>query len=484
MMQLWKSVMVAALVVSPACKEKGKSAKQAPAPSDAAASNKTPPTKTVATPDPAAAHQADASGITWFENDYPSALASAKSSGKPILIDMWADWCHTCLAMKKGTLADAGLAGISEQFVWLAIDTEDPSSAAVMAKFPPKVWPTFFVVSPGLETVQASLRGSAPVRVFREFLERGALAHRQTMAGTLEQGSALDLMRQGDTAWMEDKFDAAAEHYANARAKGGESWPLLASALKNEIAARSKHDKASCARLAASELVRMGAEHSSAGVDFLYYGSDCAGALPMEEATTLRKGIAAAVRGILANDKAALSTDDRSDAMGMLRRVLETLKDADAAKALAVEQKALLQAAVAKAKTPLEEMTYVWHQVEVHAYLGEGEAILPWVLELEKKLPNEYDPPYRLAWLYLAMDRHAEAHEAIARALPKTSGARLGSMMGVQAAIYKAEGNTVKEREVRAAVVRHYEGLEKGRSTEAKLAAAKAALAKMDERAP
>ncbi len=392
---------------------------------------------------------------------------------------MWADWCHTCLAMKKGPLADAGLSEVSNRFVWLAVDTEEPSSAAVMDSFPPKVWPTFFVVSPD-ETVQASLQGSASVKGFREFLQRGAQAHLQGLEGTLAEGTPLDHMRRGDQAWMGDAYQEAAGHFASARQAADKDWPLWASALKNEIAALHKlPNKAPCAELAAAHATRMAAEHNSSGVDFLYYGSDCASALADDEAKALLTNISEAVKGILEDDAAALSTDDRSDAMGMRRGVLLKLDQGEEAKELAKAQKALLASAVAAAQSPLEEMTYVWHQVEVHAFLEEGEAILPWVMELEAKLPLEYDPPYRLAWLYLSMGRYPEAHKAIARALPKTSGARHGSFLSLQAAIYNAEGNSAKEREVRTAVVTHFEGLEKGRANAKKLAKAQEALAAM-----
>ena len=212
-------------------------------------------------------------------------------------------------------------------------------------------------------------------------------------------------------------------------------------------------------------------------MDFLYYAASCAEALEEPETTQLRTRSLEAVRAILADDDAALSNDDRSDALATARAIALELKNESLAKTLATEQQALLKKAAAQAGTALEEMTYIWHQVEVHAFLGQGEAILPWVEALEAKLPNEYDPPYRRAWLLLKLDRHAEAHTAVARALPLAHGARKGRILSLDADIFKAEGNKEKEHERRAAVVAHYEGLPTGMASAKKLANAKKALA-------
>jgi thiol:disulfide interchange protein len=36
------------------------------------------------------------SGIVFLEDDYPSALAKAKAEKKPLFLDSWATWCHSC----------------------------------------------------------------------------------------------------------------------------------------------------------------------------------------------------------------------------------------------------------------------------------------------------------------------------------------------------------------------------------------------------
>src|SRR5688500_15328466 len=91
-------------------------------------------------PKPVAAVATDKSAhatgaLTWIHDDYPAALAMAKAENKPIFLDAWALWCHTCLAMQNYVFPDPGMAPIAERVIWLAIDTEKASNADVVAKF-------------------------------------------------------------------------------------------------------------------------------------------------------------------------------------------------------------------------------------------------------------------------------------------------------------------------------------------------------------
>ena len=41
------------------------------------------------------------SGIRFLSDDFPGALARARASGKPLFVDAWAPWCHSCVSMKS-----------------------------------------------------------------------------------------------------------------------------------------------------------------------------------------------------------------------------------------------------------------------------------------------------------------------------------------------------------------------------------------------
>src|SRR5438094_7197587 len=61
--------------------------------------------------------------LAWIADDYPSALACARARHIPLVIDLWAPWCHTCLSMQSTVFQDASFAKDRERFVFLALDT-------------------------------------------------------------------------------------------------------------------------------------------------------------------------------------------------------------------------------------------------------------------------------------------------------------------------------------------------------------------------
>jgi tetratricopeptide (TPR) repeat protein len=132
---------------------------------------------------------------------------------------------------------------------------------------------------------------------------------------------------------------------------------------------------------------------------------------------------------------------------------------------------------VAAAKTPLGRMTHVWPRAEVYVYLGEAEKLIPDLKQLEADLPKEYDPPFRLAWVYLQAGRLDEAQAAAERAIGKVYGPRKGRALALVADIHKARGNVDAERAARKVVVDFYRSLPPGHRSEKALADARKALA-------
>jgi len=48
--------------------------------------------------------------LAWIEDDYPAALACAKARKLPLVLDLWAPWCHTCLSMMSTVFTDRSFA--------------------------------------------------------------------------------------------------------------------------------------------------------------------------------------------------------------------------------------------------------------------------------------------------------------------------------------------------------------------------------------
>jgi tetratricopeptide (TPR) repeat protein len=179
---------------------------------------------------------------------------------------------------------------------------------------------------------------------------------------------------------------------------------------------------------------------------------------------------------VLEAPNSALSLDDQSDAWLRLRELAEKLGDQKTARAMATRQRELLDRAVAQAKTPLGRMTYVWPRSEVYVYLGEGEKLIPELEKLAVELPNEYDPPYRLAWVSMKVGALDQALGAATRAAEMAYGPRKGRALAMVAEVHKARGDHKAERAARKAVVDFYESLPAGHRKDDSLEEARAAL--------
>lgn len=466
-----------ALVVAASCKAEenapaaGEAAPAAAATREAAASE--------AAVGEAAASEAAAEGdaIVWIHDEWAAAQAASRARGLPIVADMWAPWCHTCLSMQSTVLRDPALRPYVGRFVWLAADTDRAENAELLAGIKMSMWPTFFVLDADAR-VQASFAGASSVAQFRAFLEDGEAAFLDSRGQALAEDDPRRKVREGARALQAGAYDEADAAFAAALAAAPPQWPRRADVLVDQIRARSRAERwEACVALAEAELDEVAGARVASSVDFMLYAERCASELEAGRVEALRRRMVAAFEAIVADPEAALSVDDRSDLLANLRAVLLALGEEARAREVARRQLDLLSAAWRDALSPRVAMTYAWPRAEVAVFLGEGESVVADLEALAGALPDEYDPPYRLAWTLLKLGRADEALPWAERAAAATYGPRKARAQGMVAEIQAARGDKAAEREARAAVVATWRSLPLGQQDPKALASAEAALA-------
>src|SRR5438270_878165 len=155
--------------------------------------------------------------LTFIEDDHPKALAAARAAQKPLFIDFWATWCHSCLSLQRFVLSDAGMKPIADGLVWSSVETERESNKAVVEKYPVDAWPTFLIVDPDNEAVLGRFLGSGTVQDMRAFVQDGIRAYR-------EKGRPADpawaAQRDGDAARTRGNLEATADACGRALGSG------------------------------------------------------------------------------------------------------------------------------------------------------------------------------------------------------------------------------------------------------------------------
>ena len=399
---------------------------------------------------------ANASKLPWVEDDYASAQAQARSKNLPIVVDLWAPWCHTCLSMQKFVLTTPSIVGQSGNFVWAAVDTDQPGNAEAVSKLPQTFWPTFYMLSPEGEVLARHV-GAASESEFLAFLAQGKSA-----ASAPSRAPANDLRRKADGAAAAGDYAQALPLYrALAKRMEENDGERFASRVSLLEAGYESGEYGACVSDAWTYLDDMKSAASASATDFTYLAQSCSKHADSPKHSELLLRLSAPEGPILSMLHRAngLSVDDRSDALRVLRELEEERGQPEQARMYALEQHRLLEAAVAKLTDPADRMTYHWPRLEVHRWLGKGEELIEELRASTLALPKEYDPPYRLAWLLYELKKYDDALVPAQQAVALSYGPRKGRTQDLLANVFHALERYDDEKRVREESVRYLKSI-------------------------
>ncbi|XXF78720.1 thioredoxin family protein [Myxococcaceae bacterium GXIMD 01537] len=382
------------------------------------------------------AQSAHKSALPFIEDDYAGALAQAKAKGLPLFVDTWAPWCHSCRSMKAYVFTDPALSRHAGRFVWLEVNTDLPQNAGFQEMYPVEFWPTLFIIDPRQEKALVRFSGTATVAQLEKLFEDGESAFKGGATGP--EG----LLARGDALYGEGKHAEAAQALAQALAEAPADWSRRGRALESLVTAQygAKQFEAG-ARAVLAELPRV--PRSSSFANATTMGLSCALQLPKDApaAAELLTALEARGREALAPPAIEMTADDRSGLFEVMVEARGAAGDDAGKKALAEEWLSYLEGEAAKAPNPDARSVFDSHRIGAAMVLGKPERVIPAIEQSEKDLPNDYNPPARLANLYRQQGRLDEALAASDRALPKVQGGRKLTVLASRADIFVARGD-------------------------------------------
>lgn len=386
--------------------------------------------------------------------------------------------------MHAYVFTDAALQRDAGRFVWLSLDTEKEVNAAFLERYPVEAWPSLYVIDPKTGEVVLRWLGSLTVPQLQKFLEDGA----QAVRGGAE-GAQVLLVRANKAYGQQDKA-LAAQLYRQVLERTPQDWPQRPRVVEQLLLSQlTSHEEAACVQVARAEVPKLAMSASRANAAAT--GLGCALALPQEALdradarAELEKLTLEAVKAATADPPTLqIAADDVSGFYELLVQAHDEAGDEAGKQQLARDWATFLEKKAADAKTPEQRTVFDPHRLEAYLALGQPERALPMLEASEQALPQDYNPPARLAVAYQALGRYDDALAANDRALQRVYGPRKLRVLQNRAQILEAKGDAEGAHRTLQQALAHFDALPKGQQHPSVRARLEKALAALSAQAP
>jgi tetratricopeptide (TPR) repeat protein len=378
--------------------------------------------------------------------------------------------------MRAFVFTDKALASRAGQFVWFEMNTELAKNAPLRKKLPVEALPTFFVVNPRDESVLLKWVGGMSVAQVQTMLDDG----RGRFAGVVPKGLAAGAdaaLARADKSYGAGENAEAARGYLEALAAAPPGWNRYSRAVESALFALSMSDSNEAAALLARDAYPR-LEGTTSAANVAASGLSSAIALPREHPLrrVLVDSLESATRAVLADATLPIAVDDRSGVYIALLEARQDAGDSTGARAIARAWSDYLDREAAKARTPDARAVFDSHRLSAYLELNEPERAIPMLQASERDLPNDYNPPARLAIAYRALKRWPEGLAASDRAMARAYGPRKLGFYQTRADLYVGLGDISAAEKTLAEAIAMAEAMPQGQRSERTIAALKKKL--------
>jgi tetratricopeptide (TPR) repeat protein len=370
--------------------------------------------------------------------------------------------------MRAFVFTDPALTSRAGQFVWLELNVDDERNAGHRERLSVEALPTFYVVNPADGSVVMRRVDGMSVSEMEAFLDEA----RAAATGAAPSSPLEAALLRADRLNGEGKKAEAAAAYREALDRAPAGWPPYGRAVVALLfLEQSLGEDPKCLALAKEALPRLSG--SAASVMAARSGLDCALGLPKNDASRAAAvaEMEAATRKTLGPPGVGAAADDVSTSYLSLIQARKDTGDVPGATKDAEAWAAFLETQARQAETPEQRAVFDSHRLSAYLELKQPERAIPMLQESEKDLPEDYNPPARLAVAYLETKRLDEALAASNRALPKVKGPRRVRVLLNRSEILAAKGDAAASRDALEQALACAESLPAGQRSEGQIKA-------------